>query len=122
MMMIFDTDNKINFIDENNVILGYDLNQNCCESAYWFISDKQETEPQEESKVDCDPDLKGFYFDKSFFSIVNETDSDHGTMVVFRIVNGEKEKFIHLVNVHNGYYNHGFEMKIKEEILKEGYI
>jgi hypothetical protein len=30
---------KVNFIDSNNVILGYDLGQSCCEHAFWTISD-----------------------------------------------------------------------------------
>ena len=37
-MKVFDRDGKVNFVDENNVILGYDMNQNCCEDADWFIT------------------------------------------------------------------------------------
>lgn len=33
-------DSKVNFVDENNVVLGYDLSQDCCEHADWFIADK----------------------------------------------------------------------------------
>ena len=37
-MKILEIGEKINFIDENNVFVGYDLGQNCCENASWFIS------------------------------------------------------------------------------------
>lgn len=30
---------KVNFIDDNNVILGYSLGQDCCENAFWTISE-----------------------------------------------------------------------------------
>ena len=36
-------ENKVNFVDENNVVLGYDMEQCCCEDAGWFISDNEET-------------------------------------------------------------------------------
>ena len=29
-MKKFETGSKINFVDENNVFVGYDLSQNCC--------------------------------------------------------------------------------------------
>lgn len=37
-MKIFDKDGKVNFVDENNVIVGYDTNQHCSEHAGWFIA------------------------------------------------------------------------------------
>ena len=30
---------SINFVDENNVFVGYDLEQQCCEEADWFFTD-----------------------------------------------------------------------------------
>ena len=30
---------KVNFVDENNVVLGYDMSQDCCERAGWFIAE-----------------------------------------------------------------------------------
>ena len=41
-MKIFDGDfDKVNFVDENNVFVGYDLLQDCCEDANWFIADRE---------------------------------------------------------------------------------
>ena len=31
---------KVNFVDGNDVFVGYDLGQCCCENADWFISEK----------------------------------------------------------------------------------
>jgi len=93
-MKIFSKDGKINFVDKNNVFLGYDMNQDCCEDANWFISDT----PKEFSQSnDCNEDLEKYIFDTSFFKeVVNRDHFDSGGMVIFRIVNEEsnKEKFI----------------------------
>jgi len=112
---------KVNFVDERNVMLGYDLAQDCCEDADWFISDRVESEVCE--RADDNPDLEGFVFDREFFRLIeSEGEFEGGAMVVFRITNGEKEKHIHLYNVHNGYYGHGFEFKIDGETKYEGVI
>lgn len=99
---------KVNFIDENNVALGYDLSQSCCEDAGWFIADTicNEVQPM----ADSEPDLTGYVFDTSFIKRdIEGADFDGGGIVAFRITNGTDEKFIHLYNNHNGYYSHGFE-------------
>src|SRR5687768_13250084 len=98
---------KVNFVDENNVVLGYDMDQSCCEHADWFITDKpQDTIVNRGEEI---PDLTGWTFDVDYFqSIENHNELDCGEMAVFRIVNGDQEKFIHLFNCHNGYYSHGF--------------
>lgn len=119
-MKIFDRDGKINFVDEHNVFLGYDNHQCCCENADWFIANTPQTEIQER-KEGLSLDLSGWRFDIKFFQQIE--DSNHfesGGMVIFRIVNGDAEKFIHIFNSHNGYYGHGFEFKQGNEVLKDG--
>ena len=112
---------KVNFVDENNVMLGYDTDQCCCEHADWFISHKVENEIIE--RTEEEPNLDGFSFDREFFrEVENESEFDEGSMAVFRIENGTDEKFIHIFNCHNGYYGHGFDFKIGEETLREGYL
>jgi hypothetical protein len=117
---------KVNFADDNNVMVGYDMSQSCCESADWFIADKvAEVMPKNPSQ---ERELDGYQFDKKFFKEISDIKSegsdwnalDEGGMVVFRLVNGDKEKFLHLYNCHNGYYGHGFEMKIGNSVLREG--
>lgn len=111
---------KVNFVDENNVYLGYDLSQSCCENADWFIWDEPcKSVPTSES--DKSEDLTGWVFDTSFFEQVNdEREFDEGGMAIFRIVKGDREKFIHIYNSHNGYYGHGFDFKIGEDTVQSG--
>jgi len=104
-MKMFDRDGKINFVDENNVYLGYDTREQCCEDFGWFVSDDKVTTCAgiEEGVQE---DLDGWCFDREFFEHVTldvDTDDDkYGEMVIFRIVNGDAQKFIHLYNSHNG--------------------
>jgi len=103
-------DSKVNFVDENNVVLGYDTHQDCCEVAGWFLSDSilKEDDGYTDT-IDKEIDLPNWVFDTSFHQYVKHYDLDDGKMVVFRLINGEQEKFLHLYNSHNGYYAHGFE-------------
>lgn len=110
---------KVNFIDENNVALGYELDQECCESAGWFIADKVAAVPLRDEKLNitehpnCFPkggvyELRGWIFDPEFRAVITHDELEDGRMVVFRIKNGCEEKFIHIFNSQNGYYSHGF--------------
>ena len=111
---------KVNFEDENNVALGYDLAQDCCEAAGWFIADEIASFPPLDSSQNFAGhpnafpqggvyELQGWRFDPAFRAVITHRDFDEGKMVVFRIMNGSKaEKFIHIFNAHNGYYSHGF--------------
>jgi len=112
---------KNNFVDENNVFIGYDDHDDCCSDGGWFISDKPD-EWLKESFKEVSMDLPGFVFDTKYFrgnSFFEENYSE-GDAVQFRITNGKDEKFITLYNYHNGYYGKGFEFKIGEEVIKEG--
>jgi len=125
-MKVFQSDKeyggKNNFVDRNNVFVGYDTEQDCCEDADWFISDKVEKELPETNQHDID--LSGYVFDTTYFKENSEIqgDLDEGECVVFKLIKGNSELFLHLYNCHNGYYSHGFEMKIGDEIIKEGYL
>jgi hypothetical protein len=76
--------------------------------------------------------LDGWVFDPSYFKQVDYIEGgsadykynalDDGGMVIFRIVKGDQEKFIHLFNVHNGYYGHGFDMKVGQDAVHEGCV
>ncbi len=109
---------KVNFVDKNNVCLGYDLQQDCCEYADWFISDKEEK--TYDSVDEREFDVEDYIFDSAYFEDVDCSDLDEGRMVRFRLVNGSNELFIHIYNCHNGYYGHGFEFKIGDEIKQDG--
>lgn len=121
MFIAFENNEKINFVDSNNVFVGYDMGQCCCESAGWFISKKMESEvPDAVEKPDT---LPGWVFDRNYnFKEVTNSHFDEGGMVVFRLVNGSDEKFLHLYNIHNGYYGHGFTFEIDDSVKVEGAV
>lgn len=116
---------KVNFVDENDVVVGYDLSQNCCEHANWFIADKvtpysydfYQTETHERK------DLSGYVFDIDFIEEVESSDLDSGGMVVFKLVAIDKpDLYLHIFNSHNGYYAHGFEVKHGGVVIRDGYL
>lgn len=114
-----DWSTKVNFVDENNVFVGYDTDQSCCEHADWFISDKPENEIQE--RDDTPEKMEGWQFDREYFQEVeSSSDLDEGGMVRFRLSNGKEEKFLHLFNCHNGYYGHGFTFGVGDTVEREG--
>lgn len=126
-MKIFDIDNgywetKVNFVDENNVVVGYDLTQNCCEWAGWFLSYGEETSARNN---DLDREIVETYqFDPQyFFTVSNDTNLDYGGLVRFRLVSeGKSDIFLHLFNSHNGYYSHGFSIDVGGIESRYGHI
>jgi len=127
-MMIFtggEWADKINFVDENNVLVGYDMCQDCCEDADWFISEQMHKETDgvylhkhgRGTKLTAE-DLKPYVFEPNFFVGIEDSELDSGGMVAFRLVaKGKPDLFLHLFNAHNGYYGHGFEVKISGETI-----
>lgn len=120
---------KVNFVDENNVLVGYDFSGACCESYGWYIHSKVTTEDVVADSLFNDSDdanvineaLKEWTFDTSFFEeISKEKWSDVCATAVFRLVNGDNELFLHLYNQHNGYYAHGFDFSKDGEIIQSG--
>ena len=127
-MKVFDTvDNiwseKVNFVDKNNVFLGYDTGQICCEHADWFVADEVAKSLLKTKYIE---NIEDYVFDTSFFETVTHVEDgdmdsswnalDEGAMVVFKITSKHGDKYIHLFNCHNGYYGHGFEFKIGDEV------
>lgn len=106
---------KVNFADENNVLLGYDMDANCCEHFGWFISDKPEKKVVDGFKPTVE-ELVDYRFDIVFFNSVDACYEDGGIRI-FKISNGSKDLYIHLYNIHNGYYSHGFKFKFGEEVI-----
>lgn len=111
-MKVFEEGGKINFVDENNVFVGYDLSQDCCEYADWFVSNKEETYKYD-LKLKKDKNLSKYSFDIKYFKKSDGGDLDGGGIAIFKLIsdNGE-DLYLHIFNSHNGYYGHGFESKI----------
>ena len=114
-MKIFEQDDKINFVDENNIFVGFDLYKSCCEDFGWEISDPSGV------IIVPDTDFTGYVFDKFYFEEKTpESEYDVGGAVTFRLTKNEEEIFLTLWNYHNGYYAHGFDFTDSEgKIIKE---
>ena len=123
-MKKFEKNGKINFVDENNVFVGYDLQSSCCEDADWFISDKEEDRIYDDLyKRIIYPKyaITSYIFDTKYFEEVECSSVDEGGMVRFKLICKDKpDLFLHLFNCHNGYYSHGFEAKINGLQWQEG--
>jgi hypothetical protein len=142
-MKIFDVDDggiwlgKVNFIDENNVLLGYDLEQDCCEFAGFFMThdskwyEKKRPEKSFEQLGNVRIEIKDYVFDPDYFqertldgesqyAEFKAVDMNKGAMgysVMGYGNRGYPPIYIVLFNVHNGYYSHGFKFGDKEGSL-----
>ena len=121
---------KVNFVDENEVYLGFDTDDDCCAHGGWFMLDDAEAWPSKDTgdwpkEPEPYPDLPGWTFDTGYFKergIPGEY--AEGGAVQFRIVNGGDQKFITLFNCHNGYYGKGFKFTVPKSptLNREAYI
>ena len=114
-------DSKVNFVDENNVLVGYDNHDDCCANGGWFISDDKNEWLQDSFKEES-MDLPGFVFDKNYVERKIEGKYDEGAAIQFRLINGDNEKFITLYNFHNGYYSRGFDIFVGGQLETDGSI
>lgn len=111
---------KVNFVDQNNTVVGYDLDQCCCEHAGWYISETKRTDTDTEREP-APRDLGPYTFDRAFFEEVEGADVEAGGMVRFRLVaDGQPDLFLHIFNSHNGYYGHGFTVEHSGEVIRVG--
>ena len=113
---------KTNFVDINNVFVGYDEEQSCCEDAGYFISEDPNEPFDYEGNSDLSDDLEDYVFDSNYIDYVISPHLDEGgAQVAFKIIADSKpDLYIHLYNSHNGYYSHGFEFGDGDKIIKEG--
>lgn len=113
-MKIFEKGDKINFVDEDNVFVGYDLSQSCCENAGWFLS-RNDNECRNVDGLDVTvEDLTDFRIDGGYFKEIEMASNEDGNMAQFRMINVNNDDiiYIYFFNIHNGYYGHGFDANI----------
>lgn len=122
-MKVFYTDedyaHKLNVVDDNNLLVGYDMSLNCCESfGYNFYKDQDQKEELPES------DLEGFFFVDEVPEEGSEGNYEYNNSVSFKIYNPVTEEFAYLVlyNSHNGYYTHGFTYSGGQDFEGCGYL
>lgn len=117
-MLIKQEGEKYNFIDKNDLYVGYDTTTDCCEDAGWFISDEPTTynnKPEYQNTFNLD----GYMFDQLAQAIgvsieVPNDGLDEGDIEVFRLIHPTKPVlYLHLYNCHNGYYGHSVLTNLK---------
>lgn len=115
-----------NFVDDNNVILGYCAEQNCCEHfGFKILAEDVEVADDQTDIEAINAAIEGFEFDPAFAEVVNsiEEDSDLCAGVAeFRATRGDAEIRVLLFNSHNGYYSHGFAFSRGESNISSGYL
>lgn len=131
-MKIFEAEinyrHKINFVDDNNVFVGFDYRSSCCEDFGYHLSKKKlgpgATHPLPHGEDATD--FPGFNFDTSFMEEDLFPAKANGGSITFRLVNGSgEEMFLTLYNHHNGYYSHGLEFRTggaKGDLIKAAFI
>lgn len=90
---------RVNFIDKNDIYIGFDFYQQCCESFGYYISNEVDSEAISIYKI------KGYYFDtkKSLEKKLKINDNS----ACIKLINDKNEYlYLHLYNNHNGYYCH----------------
>lgn len=103
---------KYNWIDKNDLYVGYDTATDCCETAEWYVHTKPITSTAYEELPKVDYDLDGYIFDTVSALIgldyqIEDTGLDEGDNVVFKLIHPSKPPlYLHLYNSHNGYYAH----------------
>lgn len=122
-MRIFESDIKINFVDENDVLVGFDRYDLCCENFGFFFSNDipgdiecipNENRPDNLDDLRFDPD----FFEESHCGRL----FDEGSSVTFKLNGQNRQVFLTLYNAHNGYYSHGFTISVKGKVIKDGRI
>lgn len=115
---------KVNFVDNNNVFIGYDMEQDCCEYADWFIAPdilmyKYDMDLEGKQEID----YPNYNFDPYWNTEIKSNDLDAGSMVIFKLASENKpDLYLHIFNAHNGYYGHGFEVKHSGTVVKSGIL
>ena len=118
-MHIFNTGNKINFIDTKNNIVGWDNGQSCCEDARWAFVEEIPSSFDIINLYDKSKTIQHFseyYFDTTQSDPIGLVcDNNEQNAVAFRIIMDANSynktpstAYLILSNKHNGYYSHGF--------------
>jgi hypothetical protein len=117
---------KINFVDINNVFVGYELDISCCEHADWFFS--QDADVEHTWDMECESkqsigNIDKYVFDTTYFVESPVWDGDGGAKICFKLVaDCEQDMYLHIFNAHNGYYGHGFEANINGIEWQQGIL
>lgn len=121
-------EHKLNFVDSNNVILGFDNTQDCCEQFGWYVNTNQGANRDDKSTVEGDetytPSLKmlePYNFDIHYHAIKESQDYSFESLCEFKLVaDGLPDLYLTLFNIHEGYYSHGFDFSVDGKLKYSG--
>lgn len=120
-MQMLDRDGRWNWIDSNNVFVGFCNYENCCESFGWFYSTGLPSPGAVDGDIPNDHSTEGYCFDTSYFHDHGSEGTDDGGAVSFLLAKPNAPSFyLTIYNHQNGYYSHGFEMKDGQKVLHDG--
>lgn len=118
---------KMNWVDENNLLVGFDYDQCCCENFgyYYSVDGKFEADRVD---LDGEHDLDDYVFDPSYHIRQCCERYEDDAEAVFMLINHNHDEtsklprvvYLHIYNSHNGYYSHGFEFCNGETVLFDG--
>ncbi len=122
-MRIFHGNHRINFVDDQNVFVGFDFSSGCCEEFGYKITNVPPVNSNHLESLDCIAgdfivEFPGYNFDTKYI-VQDSFGDDSGSYATFKCVNESGEVlFISIWNDHNGYYGHGFDMVIDQNGTK----
>lgn len=122
MLKYFDRDGKMNWVDSNNVFVGFDDEGSCCEVWGAGFYDSLDGFTQ---AVDIDLTVDNnwvfdttFYVTDAYYDFIDR--SSEAVCAAFRLVDGDKAIYLVIWNDHNGYYAHGFNFCNGDTVIVEG--
>jgi len=132
-MKVFETEDRVNFVGDNNVFVGYANHSLCCENFGWFFTYTMPCfhKPVDARKADTIPAsiLEDYQFTLDA-PIEIEESNDCGGALVFTLESSSKPTrnrtplYLVLYNYHNGYYSHGWEHRVHavpgKDVIKSG--
>ena len=123
-MRVFERNGRVNFVDDNNVFVGYDNTQNCCEDFGWLISRERPGTTAEIALIEelTGAEFPGYQFDTTYCGYGDQTlrQENDTSMVSFRLTDGDNNIYVTLYNTQNGYYAHGYDMKLNGTSIHDG--
>jgi len=120
---------KFNFVDKNNVMVGFDSQDQCCEDFEWSVLEGSTSGKEIKVFGRGVTVLNDYEFCTEtgvieFPSTTRNEDHDDKS-VAFKMVSDlpdKKDLYLVFSNSHNGYYSHGYHMETEDKVFAEGSI
>lgn len=127
--MKINLDGRVNFVDQNNIFVGFEVGTQCFETYGWAILNECYPDSYVMYFIEdqglgskflqkAPEDIEDYDFEKGFFDIGSDyMISEDQDIIVFSLYNRKKMErlFLHLFNFHDGYSTHELETNITGE-------